>query len=104
MFWWLLTPFVGHDLGKATAELDQKTVDKVIERCVELAHHDKMAACAAVQHNALAAFRTGAFGSTVPDQVRIFELEQTVKLQEAIIETQQVAFDRMSWIAQQDGE
>jgi len=103
-FWWLLTPFVGRNLAEVTHELETKVTNHVIERCAVLAHQNEVAACLAVRNNTIELARSGFFGSTIPDQVRIFELEQQVELQRLVIESQQLAFERMSWLAQQDGE
>ncbi len=104
MFWRLLSPFVGEDLGKATAELEQKLTDKVIERCAQLAHRNEIAACERVMHHAGELARSGFFGPSVPDLIRIQELERQLEFKNAVIETQALAFERMSWLAQQTGE
>lgn len=101
-FWWLMTPFVGRNLADVTVELERKTTDKVIERRAQLAHQNELAACAMVRERAIELALAGMFGSTIPDQVRIFELEQRVGALEQIIESQSKALERASRLAHQE--
>lgn len=85
-FWPLMTPFVGHNLDEAVQELETTMVDGVMKACVRMAHDREMAACYAVQQATIDAFRCGLHGSTIPDMMRISELEQQISAQSALIE------------------
>ncbi len=74
MFWWLMTPFIGRDLDHSGKETP--SVDRAIERCAALAFEREQAARMQVYESTKHMFLSGAFGSTVVDQVRIMQLER----------------------------
>lgn len=102
MFWWLLTPFVGEDLGKVTAELETKLTDNVVQRCAKLAFDNEQRAARGAHEATKDLFRSGMYGSTIPDMIKIHELEQQLAFARGMVSDYQLIFSKMVWLSDQE--